>query len=79
MPGPPTSGSGSRGREIYLRLVYGKFEPEILEGRALEFGILGAGISLAGVRATLGDALFAEVRAGGNRLPRGSPRSRYAS
>lgn len=50
--------------EIYLRLVYGKFRPEILEGRALEYGIVGAGVSLLGLRATFADVFFAEVRAG---------------
>lgn len=50
--------------EIYLRLVYGKFRPELLEGRALEHGIVGAGVSLLGLRATFADVFFAELRAG---------------
>jgi hypothetical protein len=49
--------------ELYVRLVYGKFElDQVFE--SVHFGIAGAGVSLLGIRMTIGDLLFAEVRAG---------------
>lgn len=50
--------------ELYVRLLYGQYEPEILDGEMMDFGIAGAGISLLGLRVTVGDLFFAEVRAG---------------
>ncbi len=48
--------------ELYVRLLYGEFEPGIV--KSVKYGIAGAGVSLLGIRVTVGDLLFAEVRAG---------------
>jgi hypothetical protein len=50
--------------ELYVRLVYASLRPALLSGKDMNFGIAGAGVSLIGVRMTIGDALFAEARAG---------------
>ncbi len=49
--------------ELYVRLAYGKFKPEDMVGGVTHV-LAGAGVSILGIRLTVGDLLFAEVRAG---------------
>jgi hypothetical protein len=49
--------------ELFLRVVYGEYDADPALP-SVQQAIVGAGVSLLGVRATFGDLLFAEVRAG---------------